>query len=108
MYIVVEGTFDILSSNGRSDAHPSNLVEHATYGTSAGGSTSSRACQPLVVTQVGRGAALGEVGFFLQGTARNATVRAVTRAYVLRLPTSYLLLPTSYLPAQGSASYPVG
>jgi hypothetical protein len=43
-----------------------------------------------VVGTVGPGAVLGEVSFFLQGTARNASVRAVTRAVVLQLTRTQL------------------
>jgi CRP-like cAMP-binding protein len=86
MYIVVEGQFEILASEGNADAQAEALVDYGTWGPPPVGHPQPR--PPLVVATVGPGAALGEVSFFLkraQRVPRQTSVRASIRSYVLRL-----------------------
>lgn len=83
MYVVVSGTFEILSSVGNSDATAASLVNHAIAPPQFAKAMKPRPA--VVVATVATGAVLGEVSFFLEGTPKTATVRAATRAQVLRI-----------------------
>ena len=94
MYIIVEGVFEVLTAGRRpslsAPVHRRRKAE-ALMGEKMGFTKDHfEHTKSTVVGTVGPGAVLGEVSFFLQGTARNATVRAVTRAVVLQLTRTQL------------------
>ena len=90
MYVVVEGIFEIVTTGGRLKVR-STPVQRLKKAEDLLGERMSFTKQQIehtksqVVATVSSGAVLGEVSFFLQGTARNASVRAVTRAHVIQL-----------------------
>ena len=94
MYIIVEGVFEVLTAGRRpslsAPVHRRRKAE-ALMGEKMGFAKDHfEQTKSTVVGTVGPGAVLGEVSFFLQGTARNASVRAVTRAVVLQLTRTQL------------------
>jgi CRP-like cAMP-binding protein len=90
MYVVVEGIFEIVTTGGRLKVLQTPVQRRKKAEALLGEKMSFTEQQiehikSQVVATVSSGAVLGEVSFFLQGTARNASVRAVTRAHVIQL-----------------------
>jgi CRP-like cAMP-binding protein len=90
MYVVVEGVFEIVTTGGRLKVLQTPVQRRKKAEALLGEKMSFTEQQiehikSQVVATVSSGAVLGEVSFFLQGTARNASVRAVTRAHVIQL-----------------------